>query len=108
MARNFPSREELRSQLTAVFMPARETIGFAMGNVFHALSRHPNVYQKLREEVLEHVPPEQPLTYDLLKSLPYTQAVINESEHLSFPLFAVVPPLITFFPFPSVTVNDPN
>ena len=108
MARNFPSREELRSQLTAVFMPARETIGFAMGNVFHALSRHPNVYQKLREEVLEHVPPEQPLTYDLLRSLPYTQAVINESEHLSFPLFAVVPPLITFFPFPSVTVNDPN
>ena len=84
MARNFPSREELRSQITAVFMPARETIGFAMGNVFHAIARHPDVYQKLREEILEHAPPEQPLIYDTLKSLRYTQAVVNESELLSF------------------------
>lgn len=57
-------------------MPGRDSTGYALSNVIHVLARRPEIYQKLREEV-SSVDSEQ-LTFELLKSMKYTQWVINE------------------------------
>jgi len=68
---------DLRSQILAVFMPSRDTTTFLVSNIFHALARNAKVWKKLREEVL--AVGDQPLTFELLKSIKYLQWVINES-----------------------------
>ena len=78
MAKQTQDRDDLRSQILAVFMPGRDSTGYALSNVIHILARRPEIYQKLREEVMSvgH----EPLTFELLKSMKYTQWVINEGE----------------------------
>ena len=87
MAKQTQDRLDLRSQILAVFMPGRDSTGFALSNVFHVLARRPDIYQKLRAEVLEHAPAWEPLTFELLKSMKYTQWVINEGATWTKKLF---------------------
>ena len=76
MAKQTQDKEDLRSQILAVFMPGRDSTGYALSNVIHVLARRPDVYQKLRGEVLSVR--DKPLTFEVLKSMKYTQWVINE------------------------------
>ena len=76
MAKQTQDREDLRSQILAVFMPGRDSTGYALSNVIHVLARRPEIYQKLRQEVLSFQ--DEPLTFEVLKSMKYTQWVINE------------------------------
>ena len=76
MAKQTQDRDDLRSQILAVFMPGRDSTGYALSNVLHTLARKPEIYQKLREEVL--AVGDTPLTFEVLKSMKYTQWVINE------------------------------
>ena len=76
MAKQIQNKEHLRSQILAVFMPDRDSIGRALSNVIHVLAQRPEIYQKLREEVLSFQ--DEPLTFEVLKSMQYTQWVIIE------------------------------
>jgi cytochrome P450 len=77
-----PSREEIRNQLLNIFLPARDTAAISLSACLFHLARHPDVWNKLRAEVLSI---EGPVTYNVLQSLTYTRAVLNESM-LLFPL----------------------
>lgn len=77
-------RMELRNQMLNIFLPARDSTASAISFVFFHLARNPNVWEKLRQEVLDIG--EQALTFDLLKSMKYLRFVINERQfpHLQF------------------------
>ncbi|KAF7941177.1 hypothetical protein EAE99_000814 [Botrytis elliptica] len=77
-------RRYIRDELMNVFFPARDTAGILMGNIIFMLARHPQVWAKLRKEVLDIG--DQKLTFELLKSLKYVQAVINETLRLQSPV----------------------
>ena len=74
---------DLRSQVLNVFFPARDTAAIAFGNIIFQLARHPHVWKDLRGEVLAIS--SQPLTFELLKSLKTTRAIINETLRLHLP-----------------------
>lgn len=78
MAEQTQDKEDLRSQILSVFMPGRDSTGYALSNVFHVLARRPDIYQKLRDEValLE----KEPITFETLKAMKYTQWVIKEGS----------------------------
>jgi cytochrome P450 len=71
-------RRFIRNELMNVFFPARDTAGILTSNIISMLARYPDVWNKLRAEVLGIK--DQKLTFELLKSLKYTHAVINESK----------------------------
>ena len=71
-------KEYIRSELENIFFPARDTAAMLTSNVIFMLARRPDVWDKLREEVLAIEDKE--LTFGLLKSLKYVHAVMNESE----------------------------
>ena len=71
---------ELRMQILNVFFPARDTAAIAFGDVMFELARQPSEWEKLRNEVLDLGT--QPLTFEVIRSLPRTKAIINESLRL--------------------------
>ena len=80
MVGNVPEdRERLRSEMLLLFVPNNDTTSIFISNVFWNLARHPDVYAKVREEVLS-VGEDAPLTYECLRSMKYLDAVLNESE----------------------------
>ncbi|KUJ09387.1 N-alkane-inducible cytochrome P450 [Mollisia scopiformis] len=76
MAKQTQDKLDLRSQILTVFMPGRDSTAHALSNVFHVLARRPEVYKKLREEVLLHG--DAKLTFETLRSMKYLQWVLNE------------------------------
>lgn len=72
-------RKQLRSELLVIFATTNDTTSLLLSNVFWNFARRPDVYQKVREEVLSH-DLDAPLTYDRLRSMKYIDAVLNESE----------------------------
>ncbi|KAI5838380.1 cytochrome P450 [Morchella snyderi] len=68
----------LRDQLVAVLLAARDTTAATLSWTFHELSKKPEVVQKLREEILSSVGPDNNPTYSDLKNMKYLSAIINE------------------------------
>lgn len=57
-----------------------DTSSRTMGNILYIVANHPNVQEKLREEVKSVLPTKQtPITKEKLDSLPYLRAVVKES-----------------------------
>lgn len=75
------NREEIRNQLLNVFMPARDAAAVGLSACLFHLARHPDVWNKLRSEVLSI---KGPVTRDVLRSMPYMQAVLNESKSTAY------------------------
>ncbi|KUJ09020.1 cytochrome P450 [Mollisia scopiformis] len=80
IARQVPDKLELRTQLTAVWIPSNETTSILMSNTLFALARHPEVVQKLRKEILKYG--DKLLTFEGLRSIDYLRWIINESHRL--------------------------
>ena len=78
MAKQLQDKKALRSQILAVFVPSNDTTSILISNAFYALARHPEVWEKLREEVksIGHTT----LNFESLRSLRYLNWVLNESE----------------------------
>ncbi|ESZ98484.1 hypothetical protein SBOR_1146 [Sclerotinia borealis F-4128] len=72
---------ELRMHIINVFFPARDTAAIASGDVTFELARHPAECKKLKTEV-DGIDPSQVLTFEFLRSLKVTKAIINESLRL--------------------------
>lgn len=73
---------ELRHQILHVFIPGHESTGVLLASAFYLLARHPDVWEKLRAEILSG--PEKP-TYESIKNSKYLQYVLNEGNHHPLP-----------------------
>ena len=80
LAKETDDREDIRNQLLNVFLPAHDAVAVSLTNIFFNLARHPNVWAKLRQEVLDIGSTE--ITFGVLKSLKYLQRVISETMRL--------------------------
>lgn len=78
MVKETRDRDALRSQLMSVFFAGRDTPAVALSNTLFCLARHPEAWQKIRDEV-EGLRKEE-LTFERLKSLRYLQHSINEGQ----------------------------
>lgn len=87
MAKETTDREALCSQLLNVFFAGRDTPAVALSNVFFCLARHPEAWQKIREEVAGVT--KEDLTFERLKSFRYVQHSINEGRPGTSPTFHV-------------------
>ena len=79
---------QLRDEMLNVLLAGRDTTAGLLSNTFHVLSRHPDVWKKLRAEVntLEGRLP----TYEHLKSLKYLKCVLNEGKLLQISHFSFI------------------
>lgn len=70
-----------------------DTTANAMSRVLHLLAQHPDVQEKLRQEVTE-ARTRGDLDYDALHALPFLDAVCRETLRLYvYPVFSSRPPL---------------
>jgi cytochrome P450 len=72
---------DLRMQIINVFFPARDTAAIAFSDIIFELARHPQEWDKLKNEV-DSIDPAQPLTFEFLRSLKVTKSIIDESLRL--------------------------
>jgi cytochrome P450 len=90
MVKTTDDKRFIRNEVMNVFFPARDTAAILTSNVLFMLARHTDVWDKLRAEVLGIG--SEKLTFELLKSLKYMQAVMNES---TYPQILVMLPSLT-------------
>lgn len=81
------NRDVIRSELLNILLAGRDTTASLLSNVLFELPRHPEIVERLRREIAEHVGDEQP-TYQQLKDMKYLKAVLNESQRL-YPIVPV-------------------
>lgn len=84
MAKQTDNRDDLRQQILHVFLAGHDSSAVTTGNAIFHLSRNPEVWKKLRSEILSEG--EKPLTFESLKTLHYLQYIIKESRCTS-PVF---------------------
>jgi cytochrome P450 len=66
-------RKMLRDQLVAVLLAGRDTTASTLSWTFYELAKQPQIVEKLRQEILDHVGPNSPPTYEHLKNMKYLQ-----------------------------------
>jgi len=69
-----------------ILIAGRDTTAALLTFTVYMLSQHPDVLQKLRAEVLEHVGTSRMPTYDDIRSMKYLRAVLNETLRLFPPV----------------------
>ena len=77
LAEQTNDRTELRNKIMQAAMVAQETIAVLASNFFFLLSRHPAVWQRLREEVMSFG--DSQIDLDLLQGMGYLRHILNES-----------------------------
>lgn len=80
--------EQLRDQVMTLFFAGHETSATALTWIHYLLSIHPEVRQRLEREVDQVVGGTSP-TAEEIKSLTYTEQVVNESLRLYSPIHAI-------------------
>ncbi|KAM0151694.1 hypothetical protein ACHAQE_008401 [Botrytis cinerea] len=81
MAKMTQDPYDLRMHIINVFFPARDTAAIAFGDIIFELARHPAERKKLKAEV-DGISTSQALSFEFLRSLKVTKAIINESLRL--------------------------
>ena len=76
---------KITNQLLNVFLPAHDATAVALTNIFFHLARHPEIYAKLRHEILSmgSKDPVGEWTFERLKSCRYLQNVMRETFRLN-------------------------
>jgi cytochrome P450 len=72
---------QLRDEITTIFLAGHDTTSSALSWTWHLLGRHPDVVEKLREEV-DRVLAGRPPTSGDVAALTYTKMVLQESMRL--------------------------
>ena len=75
-------RDVLRDQIVAVLLAGRDTTAVTLSWLFYELSRHPQIVQKLRAEIMNFVGVDRHPTYSDLKSMRYLAHTLNETLRL--------------------------
>lgn len=78
----------IRDNLVNVLLAGRDTTAATLSFLFQELAHDPQVYRRLREEVLQHVGAEGEPTYSTLKEMKYLQNCLNETLRL-YPIVPV-------------------
>ena len=81
MAKMTQDPYDLRMQIINAFFPARDAAAIAFGDVIFELVRHPEEWNKLRNEV-ENIDPNQALPFEFIRSLKITKSIIEETLRL--------------------------
>jgi cytochrome P450 len=76
------SEEELVAQMTIFLLAGTETTSSALTWILHLLALHPDVQDKLRNELKEAHENNDELSHDQLLSLPFLEAVCRETLRL--------------------------
>ncbi|RPA76230.1 cytochrome P450 [Ascobolus immersus RN42] len=77
----------IRDQLTNLLLAGRDTTAAMLEFSLFELARHPDIYAKLRSEVLKHFGRDpKKLTYEALKDCHYLQWIMNETLRLHPPV----------------------
>lgn len=82
------SDKQLRDELVTIYVAGHETSAYALSWTFYELMQHPEVVQKIKDEV-DQVIENGRIGSDGLRKLTYTAAVINESMRLHPPAYFV-------------------
>ncbi|MFO0910806.1 MAG: cytochrome P450 [Isosphaeraceae bacterium] len=98
---------QLRDECVTLFLAGHETTALALSFVFHLLAHHPEVDERLAQE-LESVLGDRPATAADVERLDYTEAVVREAMRLYPPAWgigreAVVPFTLGGYPVPKGT-----
>lgn len=78
LAKVLDDKERICDELLNILVAGRDTTASLLSSAFHELSRRPDLWKKLRDEIepLNRQPPD----YDTLRNLKFTKYLINESE----------------------------
>lgn len=82
LAKDTDSPIMLRDQIVNMLLAARDTTAGLLAFTFYMLARKPEVWKKLRADVLEHYT--EPLTYDAVMQMTYLRYVLQESKFCVF------------------------
>ncbi|KAI9896714.1 hypothetical protein N3K66_008886 [Trichothecium roseum] len=74
-------RKLLRDQVLHILLASRDTTASLLSNLFFVLARKPDMYQRLRQEVVNALGSGQP-TFAQLKDMTYLKWCVNESLRL--------------------------
>jgi len=84
-SRSYMTAQQLRDEITTIFMAGHETTAQTLSWVFYQLALHPSVARQVREEVAESDIEE--LTIDSLQKMSFTRSVIEETMRLYPPVW---------------------
>ena len=76
------SDDEVREQILIFMLAGHETTSMSLTFALHLLGRHPDVQQKVRDEVKQVLGDARPTAAQLISDLPYTMAVLKEAMRL--------------------------
>ena len=76
------SDDEVREQILIFLLAGHETTSMSLTFAFHLLGRHPEIQQKVRDEVRAVLGNDRPTASQLINDLPYTTAVLKEAMRL--------------------------
>lgn len=76
------SDDEVREQILIFLLAGHETTSMSLTFAFHLLGRHPDIQQKVRDEVKDVLGDNPPTAAQLIGELPYTTAVLKETMRL--------------------------
>lgn len=80
LAKQTDNPKEIRDQLLNILLAARDTTASLLSNTFNVISKRPDVWSKLREEV-NQFEGRRP-SYEELRNMKYVKYVLNESLRL--------------------------
>jgi cytochrome P450 len=100
------SDQQLRDEVTTIFMAGHETTANALSWALYVLAQHPEVVQRLRHEVLEVLGPEGVPDFESARQLTYTLQVVQEVMRLYPPAWlmgrrALAPDQLGEYPQPA-------
>ncbi|TFK22821.1 cytochrome P450 monooxygenase pc-3 [Coprinopsis marcescibilis] len=72
----------LRDAIMNLLVAGRDTTAATLTFAVYLLADHPQVFERLREEVMSHIGPDRRPTFDDFKEMKYMRAVINETLRL--------------------------
>lgn len=82
------TNQQLRDEVVNMLIAGHETTANALTWTWHQLIKHPEIFQKVREEINSVVTGDTP-QFDDLSKLTYTQAVFEESMRLYPPFWRI-------------------
>ncbi|KAF5344797.1 hypothetical protein D9758_014423 [Tetrapyrgos nigripes] len=80
-------REEITAEALGLLVAGSDTTSHSIAAIVYYITRDLQVQRKLQEELDAHISDTGPVSYDLVKNLPYLHACINEGLRL----FSTVP-----------------
>lgn len=79
LAKQTKDKRRLRDELLNVLLAGRDTTASLLGNLFWVLSKRPDVWAKLREEIEQQLGGKTP-TYEELRNMKYLKWCLNECK----------------------------